>query len=78
MKVKVLCPNSTKHNDHDKILMVYDSSVRTKQRFWVPCAGCRKWIQIDVNELGGVNTKIIPKNKHFQLELVPSIAEVLS
>jgi len=69
MKKKVLCPN---HN-YEKILMAYEPDIK---RFWIHCSDrkCSRWVQVDINELGGVNTKLMPQSYHFDFEKMPTLA----
>ena len=54
--------------------MAYEPELR---RFWVNCRGykCGRWIQIDINNVGGVDTKIMPKGYHFDFETMPTLVK---
>ena len=68
MKKLVPCPN----HQYQKILMAYDPD---RSRYWVHCSDrqCNRWVQVDINEKGGVTTTLMPKNYHFDFEKVPSL-----
>lgn len=49
------------------------------QRSWIFCGGekgCNRWIQVDINKLGGVKTISMPRNYHFDFEFMPTLVEV--
>ena len=70
MTHKVLCPN----HRYDKILMTYDPGLR---RFWIHCGDrkCNRWIQVDINKLGGVNTTLMPEGHQFDFETMPTLVK---
>ena len=70
MKIKVVCPN---HN-YSKILMAFEPD---KPRYWVHCSDriCNRWIQVDINEVGGVTTKVMPEDYHFDFTSVATVVE---
>lgn len=70
MIFKILCPN----HRYEKILMAYEPELR---RFWVNCRGykCKRWIQIDINNVGGVNTTLMPKGYLFDFETMPTLVK---
>lgn len=48
-----------------------------KKRFWVQCCDryCRKLVQVDINDNGGVTTRIMPKNYHLNLSKIATVVE---
>lgn len=76
MKVRINCPNhlSNDGNVHNKMLMAFDMF---KKRFWVQCCDryCRKLVQVDINDNGGVTTRIMPKNYHLNLSKIATVVE---
>ena len=72
MKNTVLCPNPVNHKDRDKILMAFDLE---NKRFWVHCFLCRRWVEININDSGGVTTTPVPSDWHFNFKQVASIVK---
>jgi len=70
MKVKVLCPN----HGYGKILMAFETD---RKRYWVYCDDhrCKRWVQVDINDNGGITTTLMPKNYHFDFEKQPILVK---
>ena len=54
--------------------MAYEPGLK---RFWIHCGdrSCNRWVQVDINDLGGVNTTLMPRNHHFDFEAVPTLVK---
>lgn len=59
--------------------MAYETVLQNGQdRFWVFCggeSGCNRWIQVDINKDGGVDTTIMDRNYHFDFEKIATLVK---
>lgn len=59
--------------------MAYETDLQHgPHRSWIFCggdSGCNRWIQVDINATGGIDTTLMPKDYHFDFERVATLVK---
>lgn len=60
------------------VLLIFDEkAISNPFRCWAHCTNknCRRWVQIDINANGGVNTMLMPEGKRIPEQKIPTLVQ---